>query len=108
VPYGGFGGVVCAYAVALKQLVPDIEMPLLGGIGGMSVRYKHLPIMFLGTGLFFHFLRVPSTYIMLTVFGFLFSWMYLRFFQTRDGFTGDSSDQFAFTTFLPPVIQYAP
>lgn len=97
---------MCAYAVALKQLLPEIEMPLLGGIGGMSVRYKHLPIIFLSTAIFFHLLRVPSTYVLFTVFGFSFSWIYLRFFQTRDGFTGDTSDQFAFATFLPPTLQY--
>jgi hypothetical protein len=34
------------------------------------------------------------------------SWVYLRFYQVRNGVAGDASDAFAFAEFFPVIMQF--
>ena len=43
--------------------------------------------------------------LVFTFSAFQCAWMYLRFFQSRNGTRGDFSEGFAFTTFFPPQLQ---
>jgi len=47
-------------------------------------------------------------YIPFPLFGLLYSWIYLRFFQVRSGSSkGDFSEGFAFATFFPEILQFS-
>eukprot|EP01121_Diplochlamys_sp_Union-15-3_P021714 TRINITY_DN8938_c0_g1_i2.p1 TRINITY_DN8938_c0_g1~~TRINITY_DN8938_c0_g1_i2.p1 ORF type:complete len:333 (-),score=49.91 TRINITY_DN8938_c0_g1_i2:23-1000(-) len=96
-----FSAAVIGFVVALKQLQPDTEISSLSVLG---LRIKHLPalllfiqiILWLGTG---------SITILYPLSGFIVSWVYLRWFQYRDGTKGDQSADFSFSSFFPEKLQ---
>ena len=125
VPYGGFGGVVSAFAVVGRQLIPEHEMPILGVI---PFRMKHVPFLLLITNGIWHLLGFPVSSYSFTFVGTFTAWIYLRYFQVRtdahlpvtqgqastDGtpsghsiVKGDRSDATSFIGFFPDVFHPA-
>jgi len=99
----GFSGVISGFTVALKQLVPDQEIKLLFAF---HIRAKHLAtiLLLMNCGIFL--LGLPSSEsFSFTVFGVIFSWIYLRFFQVKAGIVGDMSEQFSLASFFPEPVQ---
>lgn len=121
VPYGGFGGVVSAFAVVGRQLIPEYEMPILGVI---PFRMKHVPFLLLITNGVWHMLGFPVSSYSFTFVGTLTAWIYLRYFQVRSDahlpvtqgqspssadanqaiVKGDRSDATSFIGFFPDVF----
>jgi len=97
-PIGGFYGVATAYAVAFKQLEPEFELLF-------SIRAKHLPFIIVLIGGLTSALMFDSADGTLIFVGWIASWVYLRFFQKRDGVIGDHSDAFQFSSFFPEMLQ---
>jgi len=98
---GGFFGVSTALVVALKQINPEKEWR----IGALSIRAKYLPSTYLLTGLILFALPyTQSAAFEFSLFGLILSWIYLRYFQFRDGSYGDQSSQFKFETLFPEAL----
>ncbi|EFN51672.1 hypothetical protein CHLNCDRAFT_139902 [Chlorella variabilis] len=103
-PMGGFEAGLAALLVAVKQLIPDNEVALLGG--ALKFRAKHLPALYaaamVGGSLA---LGGAVRVIPFTLFGTYLGWAFLRFVQTRNGVRGDLSDEFRLSTFFPQPLQ---
>eukprot|EP01089_Gocevia_fonbrunei_P002430 TRINITY_DN12399_c0_g1_i1.p1 TRINITY_DN12399_c0_g1~~TRINITY_DN12399_c0_g1_i1.p1 ORF type:complete len:313 (+),score=45.45 TRINITY_DN12399_c0_g1_i1:1204-2142(+) len=98
-PFMGFGAVLAAYTIAIKQLNQDRELLFLF----FPVRAKYLPTVFLLGSIPFFFLGSPQPFI---VFGMFFAWIYLRFYQAQPGGGyGDMSKEFSFASFFPEFLQ---
>lgn len=98
----GLSGLLLGCAVASKQLNPDLEF------GYVPLRAKQLPGLIVALLLAMGALGIISglKYIPFPLFGLLYSWIYLRFFQVRSGNSkGDFSEGFAFATFFPEMLQ---
>ncbi|CAH1757020.1 7295_t:CDS:2 [Entrophospora sp. SA101] len=52
-----------------------------------------------------HLITVTQTQFLLVIYGWIISWIYLRFFKIQDGIKGDSSETFSFASFFPEFIQ---
>jgi len=101
-PIGGFFGGSVGFLVALKQLAPDREW----AIYGISIRAKHLPLIFLLSSLSMEMIFFDSGSFSFGFVGFISSWIYLRWIQERPGsVTGDFSEDFKFSSFFPEQIQ---
>jgi hypothetical protein len=87
--------------VALKQLIPEYDI----SFRFFSFRAKYTPLILIGIHVSLFILQIPATTITFVVSGWIWSWVYLRFFQKREGITGDPSDSFQFATFFPEAIQ---
>ncbi|GAB7337116.1 hypothetical protein MBLNU457_g2514t1 [Dothideomycetes sp. NU457] len=105
-----------AFLVAFKQLVPEHTVSLFKS--AIRIRVKHFPAIFVLLNTISGPLLGTDTALFLGWFGFLTSWIYLRFYRvsptlattdTGDGavIRGDASDTFAFSHFFPDVIQSA-
>lgn len=100
----GFVGVIAAFSVAVRQLVPDHEISLFVVF---AFRAKHLPSFFLALCFFFGLLTGVWIDMLLAVVGFVCGWTYLRFFQPRgNGLIGDLSSQFAFAELFPHFMRH--
>ena len=99
-PVHGCYGLVASYLVAVKQLIPETETRICGVA---RVRVKQLPALYFTVYLFITvFAHGELGECLLVSFGTYFSWMYLRFFQPREGgAVGDLSDAFSFASFFP-------
>jgi len=96
----GFSGILASFSVAMKQLMPENQLPMLCGL-----RIKHLPALSLVFSIFF--LSKPLL-ILFVLFGIIYGWIYLRFYQNKgNNIVGDMSDQFSFASFFPEPIQPA-
>lgn len=102
-----------ALLVAFKQLVPEHTVTIARGM--IRMRVKHFPAAFLLLNTISGPIFGTDTAVFLSWFGFMTSWIYLRFYQktpslstasTGDGPTirGDASDTFAFAHFFPEPI----
>jgi len=102
IPLVDFFGASTALVVALKQINPEREWKLFT----LSFRAKHLPSIYLLTGLIlFAFPLTKSAAFEFSFFGLIVSWIYLRYFQFHDGTYGDHTPQFKFSTLFPEVLQ---
>lgn len=103
--FHGLVGVVCGYTVAVKQFYPDST--LSPPPAPPTLRVKHVPLLVILTYLVLSLCKVVSpTLFWLSVSGTLTAWTYLRFFQPRaQGGRGDMTEEFAFATLLPEIIQ---
>lgn len=91
--------------MALKQLIPEYEFNVANAI---RFRAKFVPLILVSIHSMLFLLRIPTTTITFTVFGWIWSWVYLRFFQKREaGIVGDATDSFQFATFFPEAMQPA-
>lgn len=103
-----------AFLVAFKQLVPEHTVSLFRGT--LRMRVKHFPAVFVLANSLSGPLLGTDTAFFLSWFGFLTSWVYLRFYSLSptlsststgegDVIKGDASDTFAFAHFFPEPIQ---
>lgn len=79
-PYGGFGGVIAAFAVVGKQLIPEYELPIAFLI---PCRVKHFPLLLLCSSIFSTLLDLPRTSFFFIFFDTIAAWSYLRYYQKR-------------------------
>ncbi|TKX20521.1 eukaryotic integral membrane protein [Elsinoe australis] len=107
-------GLEAAFLVAFKQLVPEHTVSLFRSL--IRIRVKHFPAIFVLLNSLSGPLLGTDTALFLGWYGFLTSWIYLRFYRvapsviatsTGEGATtkGDASDTFAFSHFFPEPIQ---
>lgn len=100
----GFGGLVAALAVGLKQHMPE-EAPIPTV---PSLRCKHLPLLLgvLSVAMWTVGVSSWSKDAPFVVTGIYASWWYLRFVHRNpDGSHGDVSEDFAFVTLFPPPMR---
>jgi len=97
----GFSGVIIGFAVALKQLIPEQEFHFFF----INLRIKYLASLMVVLNLVFTLLGIGSPSFLFVLFGFLTSWVYLRFYQKKGGVRGDLNESFSFATFFPEPIQ---
>lgn len=103
-PRAGFSGVISGFTVALKQLVPEQDIPIAVAF---SLRAKHLPTIALLASLGFAVLGFSLESLPFSMHGLVISWVYLRFFQVKDNVVGDHSDSFSFASFFPEMLRPA-
>lgn len=112
--HGGVG-ILSAFLVPFKQLVPEHTVTLLRGV--VKMRVKHFPALFLLMNAASALILGTYVAFSLSWLGLLASWTYLRFYKrspdvsasTSQNLTirGDASETFAFTYFFPDAIQPA-
>lgn len=68
--------------------------------------FQHLPVVVIFIALLLAvFKLVFYAHSLLALSGTLTAWIYLRFYQRRDGGRGDMTESFAFATFFPELMQ---
>lgn len=103
-PMGGFEAGAAALLVAVKQLIPDNEVALLGG--ALKFRAKHLPGLYIAAMAGGSLVLGGAVRVLpFTLFGTYLAWAYLRFVQTRNGVRGDLSEEFRLASFFPQPLQ---
>ncbi len=109
-PICGFQGGVAALLVALKQLLPDAEVTLLGAV---RLRGRHLASAYVAAAVVLGFLLgAPLALGAPALFGAWAAWAYLRFGQRRGGGgadapRGDPAPDFSFASFFPAAARPA-
>ncbi|GFR48527.1 hypothetical protein Agub_g10422 [Astrephomene gubernaculifera] len=101
--FGGFHGMLAGIVVAVKQVMPEHEAKLFRFV---KFSFKYLPLLFvtatvgLAAGLK-QYMEVP--FLLLGTYN---AWVYLRYFQLQPDAQsrGDSSDDFKFSGFFPPLL----
>lgn len=100
-PICGFQGGLAALLVALKHIIPDNEVTVLGLL---RFRVRHLAGLYLlGVAALGAAAGLTAKLLPLAAFGAYTAWLYLRFLQPRGdgGGAGDPSDDFRLATFFP-------
>ncbi|KJE93510.1 hypothetical protein CAOG_004290, partial [Capsaspora owczarzaki ATCC 30864] len=101
---GGLIGVLAGSSVVFKQLTPEYSVNMLV----VSVRTKHFPSAIILLCLLLAVFRIsPPQDVLFVWFGIVTSWVYLRFFQPREGSRGDLGDVFSLASFFPEAVQPA-
>ncbi|GAA5952772.1 hypothetical protein JCM21900_005796 [Sporobolomyces salmonicolor] len=102
--YHGLEALQVAFLVAFTQLIPEHQVQIFGGMAKMRV--KSLPMLYVTFSNIVCVFGYQSPYILIQ-FGWLVSWLYLRFVKQNEGteFRGDRSETFAFQSWFPPFIQ---
>ncbi|CAO1634203.1 unnamed protein product [Sympodiomycopsis kandeliae] len=102
--YHGMEALQTAYLVALAQLIPDHQVKLLGD-RLPSIRVRDLPMAYVTFSNITCILGYTSPFILIQ-FGWLVSWVYLRFyrFNPETGTRGDRSETFTFVSWFPPFL----
>jgi hypothetical protein len=100
----GLGGLLGAFCVAIKQIMPDT---VILNFSLMRIRQDHLPLLLILFSIVVSLLKITGLqYAVQVTFGVYCGWLYLRFFQKhKNGTRGDSSSTFTFSTFFPSQIQ---
>jgi membrane associated rhomboid family serine protease len=95
----GMGGVLGAFSVAVKQIMPDT---ILINLSFLRLKQDHLPLMLILIAALMYLIRLSDlSYLITIVWGVLIGWIYLRFFQKhKNGARGDSSSTFVFARYL--------
>lgn len=99
-----------SFLVAFSQLVPAHTVTLFRGI--VSLRVPRFPLLYIGLVTVLSLTPIlTSASLFLSIFGFLTSWTYLRFYKTvfpdldsssqPASLRGDASETFAFAEFFP-------
>ncbi|KAJ0777161.1 putative Rhomboid-like superfamily protein [Helianthus annuus] len=119
-PLSGFCGALLGLLVGVKEIIPDQELSLLQikvkvsnihdddddheEIVVIYLSFLWVPyiVIFLSIGLSL-FMVEPATCLPILIFSTYIGWIYLRYFQRKQEtkITGDTSDQFSFSTFFP-------
>jgi len=104
--YHGLKALQAGVLVALTQSIPEHQILLFGVFG---VRVKRLPMIYVNFSVIIS-LFYQSPYILIQ-FGWLVSWVYLRFYKRTGGDViggtetwGDRSETFAFVHWFPPIL----
>jgi len=97
----GFSGIISGLLVAIKQLNPELGIPIFF----ISFRVKMLPSLIFITTLIISvvgFIFSETPFILL---GIYYSWFYLRFLQRKGEIVGDLNDTFSFSSFFPDFLK---
>lgn len=99
--------------MAFSQLVPAHTVTLFRGV--VSLRVPRFPLLYIGIVTFLSITPIMSSSASwLAMFGFLTSWVYLRFYKVvfpdldtsqTSSLRGDASETFAFAEFFPAPIK---
>ncbi|KKK24781.1 rhomboid family protein [Aspergillus rambellii] len=102
-----------SFLVAFKQLVPEHTVTIFKGL--VKMRVKHFPAVFLLLNTLSGVILGTHVAALLSWFGLLTSWTYLRFFKRQPdltgtstdglGIKGDASETFAFACLFPDIMQ---
>ncbi|KAJ4747316.1 Transmembrane protein 115 [Rhynchospora pubera] len=104
-PLSGFHGVLAAFLVALKQLLPNLELPMCFF---WKIKAKWMPLFVMTFSTVMAFIVVESINFLPTLLaGTYVGWIYLRYFQKNPltGLKGDPSDDFSFASFFPDFMR---
>ncbi|KAF8516113.1 DUF1751-domain-containing protein [Hysterangium stoloniferum] len=93
--------------VAFTQIIPEHQVQLFGVL---KLRVKRLPMLYVTLSTVLCIVGYQDPWIIIQ-FGWLVSWIYLRFYKrtTSDGGPaeyGDRSETFAFIYWFPPFLHY--
>ena len=104
--FGGFWGVLAGYLVTFKQLYPQRKLAL-PGVKAVSVDCRLGPLLFCGSLAVLAAVTsvVDGSMAIMATNGAMWSWVYLRFYQAKDGSLGDPSESFTFVDFFPTLVQ---
>ncbi|GAA5836343.1 hypothetical protein JCM3766R1_003495 [Sporobolomyces carnicolor] len=102
--YHGLEALQVGFLVAFTQLIPEHQVQMFGGL--IKARVKSLPMAYVTFSNVACLLGYQSPYILIQ-FGWLVSYLYLRFLKKNEGsdFRGDRSETFAFANWFPPFVQ---
>ncbi|KAI1179758.1 eukaryotic integral membrane protein-domain-containing protein [Nemania sp. FL0916] len=102
-----------SFLVAFSQLVPAHTVTLFRGV--LSLRVPRFPLIYVGLVTAANLTPwISDASLPLTIFGFLTSWTYLRFYKTvfpdldasqPASMRGDASETFAFSEFFPAPVK---
>ncbi|GMH11274.1 hypothetical protein Nepgr_013115 [Nepenthes gracilis] len=104
-PISGFDGVLAAFLVGIKQILPDQELSFFSIL---RIKAKWLPSLMLLTAIVASFFIPDSaSHLPTLIFGTYMSWIYLRYLQRRPetNLKGDPSDEFKFSSFFPEFLR---
>lgn len=95
----GLGGLLGAFTVAMKQVMPD---SILLDFSFLRLKQDNLPLLLILISLIVYLFSLTDlTYVLMISFGVLYGWTYLRFFQKHNnGTRGDSSSTFVFARYI--------
>eukprot|EP00056_Hartaetosiga_gracilis_P001305 m.44055 g.44055 ORF g.44055 m.44055 type:complete len:317 (+) comp10583_c0_seq1:111-1061(+) len=101
-PFCGFSSGIVCLAVAYKQCFSQASVSLFS----LKINVQALPLLLVLLYTCLHIVGVfPLAAPLLSLFGFLWGWSYLRFFQVRNGIKGDDTDEFSFDVFFPSPLR---
>ena len=102
-PVSGVIGILSAFTVAIRQIIPEHEL----GFPFLKTRVKYLPLLFFLLQLLLTLINLSSLGHLLFVTNSLYlSWLYLRFVQKKsDASRGDLSESFAFANGFPEIVR---
>lgn len=101
-PIGTTNGLCAALLVAVKQLIPEHEI----GFNGMNITANYLPLVYITVVTILTLAGLaPVGELVFTLSAFHFSWLYLRFYQRKNGARGDQSETFGFATMFPEPLR---
>jgi len=95
----GFGGVLGAFTIALKQQLPEHQINLLCA----PVKAKYFPGLLFVLNLIFLIFGMYET-APFTLVGLCVAWVYLRFFKVSQNTRGDWRENFEFKSFFPESL----
>jgi membrane associated rhomboid family serine protease len=104
-PLSGFHGCLAGFLVALKQLLPNLELPMCFF---WKIKAKWMPFFVVCFSSIMAFIVPDSINFLPTlVSGMYVSWLYLRYFQRNPltGLRGDPSDDFSFPSLFPAAMR---
>lgn len=104
-PLSGFHGALAGFLVGLKQLLPNLELPMCFF---WKIKAKWMPFFVLCFSTIMAFIVPDSINFLPTLLsGMYVSWIYLRYFQRNPltGLKGDSSDDFSFPSLFPDAMR---
>lgn len=101
--FSGFHGILAGLLVALKQVMPEHEIKLLGFLG---FKVKFIPAVYVVVGTIACLTLKQVKEAPFLLLGGYVAWLYLRFFQTQadTDVKGDPNDDFRFATFFPGFL----
>ncbi|PNW70127.1 hypothetical protein CHLRE_17g706850v5 [Chlamydomonas reinhardtii] len=101
--FAGFHGILAGLVVAVKQVMPEHEAKLFGFV---KLTFKYLPLLFITIACGVAAGLQQYSYVPFLLLGTYNAWLYLRFFQQQpdSNHWGDSSDDFKFSGFFPPLL----
>lgn len=101
--YHGMTALQTGLLVGFTQMIPEHRVQLFNG--RLVFQVKSLPMAYVTISTVLCLVGLVSPWILIQ-FGWLISWVYLRFFKYNDagGFRGDRSETFAFVNWFPPFL----
>lgn len=102
--YHGLEALQTAFLVAFAQLIPDHQVQLFKS-NLVVFRVRDLPMLYVTFSNIACLLGFISPFILIQ-FGWLISWVYLRFYRWNpdSGTRGDRSEAFSFVLWFPPFL----